>query len=508
MLVTVSRGNKKPGNMTTAWNRRSASTIPVLSLGCCVLGVGYISLIAPESWSFVALISSGVGFLLIALILVTKISGDPMNPLTIIIGMVLFRLVIPAVLRTALDVPLDRLFQGLSDEDWNSGLCLAITGASAFVIGFLLSVPALDRVVIQLYRTADASLAPPRGVLMASGVLAILGFLSLMLFLGTNYSDPWAIIQYGLIRDSSLQQAGTARFGWSAMALISYASILASSELGCNRRIRWWLALSPSIGALVVLSAFGGRVNAMMPLVLAGYVIWRASSRVRISKVVWLAVILVALGTLYASAVRNFRSGGGVQGIQSLISVSALASDLNASVWQEVSMLQIYGWATHLSERFSPDSVIQLTAGIPGQILLGYAAVRPGARIVQHLFPSAQHPWAYHTGLVVDIYLTNGLLASMLGAVLLGIVLGSIYRQSSHFRHSVGALIVSASLTWSAIWIYFESVDGLLNGPLMLLASLILTSVICQLFRVNNSQSQWRPSIRRSNANTTRNYVN
>ncbi|SOD02910.1 hypothetical protein SAMN05216486_10631, partial [bacterium JGI 053] len=270
-------------------------------------------------------------------------------------------------------------------------------------------------------------------------------------------------IASGMIRKGA-RVGGTSRYSFLAGGLVTYGSLVASSYLLRVRRSPWPVALLPAFAATAVMSMFGGRVNALAPLAYAAFTLWYRADRrhLRTSRLLLTALACSVGFGLYSIFIAYYRSGLGLKAAGVVLSVKGIGTYLSKTLWYEAGILHPYTVATAFPPGVLEGQSLPLTLGFVGSVL-GIDGVRPGEFMVEAILGRTRlRAWGWHSGIIIDLYMNYGLFATVLGGILFGMLLRTVY---SGFRHSSGPVSTCfyVMLLWHFIWMYYEHTAAAMN---------------------------------------------
>lgn len=400
---------------------------------------------------------------------------DWLNPVFLLAATALLRIAVPAVLVAGWGVPVHFHIFGLHAREWHQGRMLALMGLSAICLGWLL----LPGTTALLGRTAAASLhrrfrVDPRTVAIA-GTCVLAGVAAMVLFFRANFASSAEALESGVIRRSQ-RVAGTSHYAMLGALMLTYGSLLSSAYLLLVRRARWLPALLPVLGVMVVLSGFGGRVQAITPLAFACICLWYRADRSRLGYGRVLAALLavVALFAAYSVFLSFYRTGLGIEAARYAFTSAGLSRYRSATLWYEAGALHNYALAAHFAPGVLHGGSVPLVTGLWGTIF-GLDGVRPGRFLVTATIGAiGKRAWEFHSGVIVDLYLNFGVTAVVVGCVLFGMLLHTCYRGMLAYRHSPVVLAFYSVLLWRLFWMFYEHTIGALDIVLVIFPVMML----------------------------------
>ena len=116
-----------------------------------------------------------------------------------------------------------------------------------------------------------------------------------------------------------------------------------------------------------------------------------------------MAFALALVVFAYAAFVPQYRGGGGVAALPSVLTGSGLSDYAQFTVQTELGALHPYALADRLGAGSMNGATYRGVFGAPGH-LVGLDGERPGNVLVQRLGPgNYRSDWGFQTGLVIDI---------------------------------------------------------------------------------------------------------
>jgi multisubunit Na+/H+ antiporter MnhG subunit len=460
--------------------RSSPAALAAACLAVGTIGYGYLR----------GAHAGGTAFVAVALVLScvvalwsVRIYSDWLNPLALFIAIAMLRLGMPAgMLRFSEPLALFHWLP-ITRAHWDTGSVLAWLSVVAVIAGWILAPIQVRTAAARGASWMSRNWIFDRRHALAAGVSVGVGTLLLIYFLLANYGSVTAPLTSGVIRDRFSRVAGTSRYNFLGMGLLTYGSLILTAYFAVTRRKHWAIALSPALMAMLLLTPFGGRMVAVGPLVCAGIVLWYREER---RQVVFRRAAVVFGGAMltlvaFSSFVLSYRKGGGLGAASDALSTVGLKLYVDYAIWYEAGALLPYAVASYMPEGVLKGATVPTFGGIVG-FLLGLSGTRPGAYMVERYVPPGGGGWGFHSGLPVDFYVNFGLAATVLASLCFGILFRCAYSSLEAQPQSAGVIAWHALLMWQLIWVYYEYVsilpDIFFIGGTFLCAVFVLSRVI------------------------------
>ena len=404
-------------------------------------------------WVFFPMAVSAIAMAL----LVSVRTRDLMHPMTILLILIILRIGLPTVLVLISEEPEEFYWLSPAFAYWFRGLALALVGVLCMILGWeLASSSRLAKLHARGRRLAGSAILDRRSLLLAV-VAMLLGAGLVAVFLRLNYLDPSEAIGSGIIRSAEFRTEGTSRYSFAGSHLLIYGATLVTTYLLVTRKARGWAGLVPVLLAAALMTMFGGRVGAVTPLAYGLIVAWYSVSRPHIRPSSLLrTLVLGSLAAYYAAFVVAYRGGGVEKGLTAL-HFENFSSYLNFSAWYEFGFLHPFALAAYFGPSSLPTPIYPAVGGFVTEIFLGMEATRPGLYLVDSL-TGISNAWGIHTGFLVDVFMSSGMIPMVVAAFLFGRVLRSAYETVRAGRSSAFVVGTYAIFLWNSIWVFFESI--------------------------------------------------
>jgi oligosaccharide repeat unit polymerase len=403
-------------------------------------------------------------FLLLSVKRALATSGDRFNPLVLLTVSAMLRFGIPALLLLVVEPPRHLAYLGLSSDDWKAGLSLSVCAATAVALGWWCCPSSGIRLGDRLARRSVHLNWLDQRAAVLSGVAFLLGLALTAIFYSANYSDPLGAVIEGIVRDADTRVAGTSRYYFLGALLLVYGGAFLAAYLFAKGRARGKVGFVPGVVAALVLIPTGGRVNALMPLAIAGLLYYyrnRSHLRRRNSRKLLLWGIAALMVVAFAAFIPAYRSGGGVGAGADVVSASGLKSYVEYSVWQEFGTLPIFSLASQFPGGTMSNAGYTAVLGIVGEAT-GITPVKSGQFLASAVVPG-EASFGYHTGLFLDIYLNSSLLLAFLSCMILGVALRIAYRLIRTEQRTPVMVLLYAVTFWEFLWVFYESIGNLFS---------------------------------------------
>ncbi|MFL5538542.1 MAG: hypothetical protein ACJ8J0_06090 [Longimicrobiaceae bacterium] len=410
------------------------------------------------------MVVTGLAALVAAAASTLRAERDWFNPLLLLVVTWMLRIGAPALyVRFVGPPPVFATLFHLSPRQWDQGFALALVGLVSIALGWMLLPRATARLGRSFAAALERTFVVDARTLVVGLLFLALGVGFIVIFLRLNYSSSTDAISNGMIRRGA-RVGGTSRYSFIASGLITFGSLAACSWLLLVRRTGWALALLPAVAATLVMSIFGGRVVALTPLAYACFALWYRSDRrhIRAGRVLLVALLGGVAFALYSIFIAFYRTGVGLKAAGMVMSTAGIDRYLAGPLWYEAGMLHPYTVAISFPPGVLHGASLPLTLGL-GATLLKLDGVRPGQFMVEAILGRTQlRTWGWHSGLVIDAYMNYGLFAAILGGVLFGLLLRTVY---SGFRARPGPVSTCfyVMLLWHFIWMYYEHTAATMN---------------------------------------------
>ena len=404
---------------------------------------------------------AGIAFLIVSTVREVRRRGDLLSPLVIVVVSAGLRLGMPALALWFQGPPEMLNWTGIGDDDWWGGGELAVGGLCAVAIGWL-SLPQWASAWSAARVGRWRSMVEIDHQTFSVAVVAMgLGIALLIVFLVLNYGDPVTPIVRGIIRLRELRQAGTSRYNLVGKALLVLSSVLMSAYLLHVRRAHWAVGLAPGVGAMLLLSPFGQRIGALGPACMCLMLLWYRQDAWRRAarRIAMVAPFVVLFLAIYFIFVGTYRGGVGVERAGGSLLRDGILEYSDVLVWSEFGTLMPFA----LAASFDPAAIgTDVLRTIGGEVLEPFtgAGVRPGVFLIEQRGLSADYVWGIHSGLIIDMYLGVGWVGVVVGGIVFGMAVHLLYEAFFPYRRTGGVAVVYGLLTWSLVWVFYESVAG------------------------------------------------
>lgn len=431
-----------------------------------------------------AMIATGLAGVGLAAVLSLRAERDWFNPLLLIFAAWLLRIGVPALWVAFAGPPPEFLtIFRVPARAWGQGLALALVGMTAVALGWL-ALPLATACAGRSFAGALGRTFRMDGRTLWTGLLFMaLGLAAIVIFLRINYASSADAITTGMIRRGGSRVEGTSRYSFLATSLTTYGSVAAVSYLLLVRRARWWVGMLPALAATLVMSIFGGRVLALTPTVYAGLLLWYRGDRSRIGfgRVALAGVLAVVGAAAYSMFIAYYRAGLGLRAAERVLSMDGITFYASKVLWYEGGILHPYAVATAFPPGVLEGQSTPLTLGFVGT-LAGIEGIRPGQWMVEALVGRTQdRVWGWHSGLVIDLYMNYGLLAVVLGGILFGLLLRTVYAGFRAHRANAVVACFYVMLLWHFFWVYYEHTAAAMNPVFIHLPFTVLALAGAQL---------------------------
>ena len=419
-----------------------------------VLGFGFFEGLEALELPFLAL---GSVVLVGVMIGSVRQSRDYLNPLLVLVASAFVRLGLPAVLSLWYEPPTNLVWFNLPSVYWQQGRALALMAVLAVTVGWLLVPRGAFASSERAFQRIGAIVRIDQRSAILASICVVVGVLFALIYLRLNFSSAFDAVAEGSIRKNPSYVSGTSRYSFLAYWLLNSGAAILSCYLISVRNKPWWIGLAPGFVVLLVLSPFGQRVGAMTALIYGLLLLWYRGNvaAVRLYKVGLVLLIVLPLLMIYIGFILYYRGAGIASGLE-LFSTNGLRDYIEYTVWVELGTLHPFVMATVFPPGVLHGQTYPLI-GLYVSDLFGIDGVRPGAFMVEQLISPAGG-WGYHTGLVIDVYMNTGLLASVVAGIVFGAVLRLIYVAFMAQRRSAGAALCYVVFSWNLFWIFYESI--------------------------------------------------
>lgn len=379
---------------------------------------------------------------------------DLFNPISLMLWMAFVRFSLPAFLVILGLISPAYIFEtiGVPEQAWHLGHVLALTGLLGVMVGwFLIPVGVCHERRLRFDFMAGTWFPALCGML--------LGFLSLLLFVGGNVGITGAITG-GEIRGAAIQE-GTGKYFYFAF-ILSASSVLLCGYLLARKRMPRWIALSPVVATLLCYVILGGRARAMTPVVSALLLVWYAKQEedgrnLKFSRRIYLWVLVLGLYSIwFAHFVDLYRGGLGLAAFSQSLSASGLGAYLLQMIFWDLGHLHGLAGAIAVGGGVLKGVTFIGSLSWPFTEVLKLPGKSTGIFIVQTLLNSPNVTWGLLPSLIGDAYVNFGILGMAIVSVLFGYLLKKLYAMFR--RGSLHSVIYVLAVVYS-LRIFFESID-------------------------------------------------
>lgn len=420
--------------------------IPWLSMTSCILAILMFS-----GLMWMAMIFFPLAYVTLLLVIATTSRSwmDWLNPIILIIGIGFVRFSLPGILLLVTH-PEIHIFQmmHLESDDLILAHALALFGLLCVVIGWFIRVKFANVIIRQIFTSLN--LHSSEGVYYAAIIGMIIGFSSLLLFIGNNVNIVEVIFS-GEFRATKIHE-GSGKFFRLSLVLIASSVVL--SDYAIRRKYIWWKALFPIFAATISFWVLGGRVRAFVPFAAGLLLLWYQKGNFRVSaKCVWIAAVILL--PVFSFAGQLYRGGGGIEGIRQVVSIPALLEYIKWAIWVDWGQLHSLAGATAI-EPGTLGGRTFLTLLWPLSDILNLPAKSAGVFITQTLSDVGDRKWGFHATLIGDAYLNFGIIGVFLVMTIFGMGLNALYTEMR--RGLVNNAIYGLVIVYN-IRIFFESIE-------------------------------------------------
>lgn len=426
-----------------------------------------------------------------AVLMTIRMWSDWINPLSIIlfIGFIRFSLPGLLLLRIKPNIPIFQVMS-LRMDDLFLGHVLAVVGLLGVVIGWFLPARLPKAIFRQIFVRLKTHLYG--GVRHTAILGMLLGFIALVLFVRLNANVPIIeVIHTGKFRGIEIQE-GTGKYFYLSLLLIA-SSVVFSAYLA-NKKYSWWVALLPTIIAMIAFWVLGGRARAFTPFVAGLVLLWyrkgnppKLTLRLALS---WTLIIVML--TVFLLAGQLYRGGYGINGIKGALSISALFEYVKWAVWVDLGHLHslagavaigpgVLGGRTFFALLWPLTEILHL----PGK--------SAGVFIAQTLVGFSKRKWGFHATLIGDAYLNFGLIGVFLVTTIFGMILKTLYVE---FRSGLINNVFYALILVYSTRVFFESIEKYGEMLMVLTYVLLIINLGQSLFRISSGM-EWANRLQR-----------
>jgi len=414
-------------------------------------------------------------------------SGDPLNPLTVLIAVSLARFGLQALLiwiNPTPDVDLYRAMR-LTATDWQFGLALALLGTLSVVAGWLLignRIPRREKSHLQVSPESRI----PAVVTMMLGAVALVFFVARNATLGD-------VVTQGTFRSTQIQ-VGTGPLFYLGLLLVPGSIVLSAHLLGRHRSVLF--AISPTIFVFACFFVLGGRVRAIVAVLAALLLVWhtRRGSNQRPRApwkrlVLWVTITLPMLVVL-ANVGSLYRGGEGLAAFGE--SIATTDEYLEGAFFVDIGHLHSLAGAT----KFGPGELHGITfLGVmswPLSEIIKVPGRSSGVFIIDELVGRAERPYGLHATLMGDAYLNFGIAGVFPICAALGASMRVLHQR---FRHGQISTPMYALMYLSALRLFAESIDKWGESLFLILSTYLLFRLSALMFRSPSTRT-WSPGLR------------
>lgn len=410
---------------------------------------------------------------------------DLLSPIIIIEIAIVVRLILPGVMLESSDPHLQIGFFSASLEYWHMGRNLALLSACLVMSGWFFMGMYAPPVKNNILPAKKLNLIPVYEY-NAAVLFYIVGLALMILWLTLTYSNPFNAIFSGNIRDRNIRVDGVSRYVVLGSLFLHSSCLMLQAFALCFLKKKSLYVILPGIFVLIFMAPFGGRVNALAPLIL-GLVglYYYHRNEVTTRKIILYIFIIASFVGVFSMVVQNFR-GSSSEDID-LFSSDGLWRYLEFSIWNEISMLHPYVIASMMEPGIIVGDTYKSIGGYVFQ-LFSLSGEAVGTYMVEMLMGSFSGvSWGIHTGLFVDVYMNSGLYWSIFASILYGVAMriGYIIFETNNKKNYNGILYYPIFL-WGCFWVYFESITFL--GSFFNTLIIIFAIKVVGVFVVNENR--------------------
>ncbi len=422
--------------------------------------------------------------LLIALLMTSRSWSDWINPLSLIIFVGFIRFSLPGLLSLLgieSDIVMFQLMQ-LSRNDWLLGHVLALMGLLGVVIGWFLPMRPLRTIFHQLFPFLKS---PVYGGVCYSAILGmLLGFIALLLFVGSN-APILEVIYTGEFRGTEIQE-GTGKYFYLGLMLIS-SSVVFSAYLA-NKGRTWWIVLIPVMVAMTLYWVLGGRARALTPLGAGLLLLWYRRNNLKVStKIALSGILVIGLLIVFLAAGQLYRGGLGARGIVEALSISTFIDYIKYTVWVDIGQLHSLAGATKLGAGVLEGRTF-LALLWPLSEILSLPGKSAGIFITQTLVGFGERKWGFHATLIGDAYLNFGLIGVFIVTTIFGMIFKMLYAE---FRGGSISNAFYALFVVYGIRVFFESIEKYGEALVVLCFAFLVAKLGQTVFQIS-SERGWK----------------
>jgi oligosaccharide repeat unit polymerase len=419
--------------------------LPLIALGMVIAPV-------PDVWAHTFFACMVYPVLVWGVLLHATRWADPLNPLTLLVGIGFLKFTLPLLVLIAVgsrhsSFDFYRKLGVMDEELIYRAHTLVMVGMCALLLGWsVASIRALKNRVE--FPVMDLSV-----VVRAAG-LFVIGAAALFLFIGSNASSD--VLASGDFRSTQIT-AGTGKYFFLSFVLIS-GSVVLTSLLLERRRLPVVFAFLPVVIALAFFFVTGGRTRSLTP-VMAGVIAFfyvRLDRKLNLKTIVGAALLFTCILAFYYLGY-VFRGGAGV----SILTSGTAGSDRSFGDY-------VVGFfAAELGQLSSIAGAIHVGGGVIGgksftsllfplDKLLDLPGRSCGVFLVQKLQDLPPGSGAVHSTLIGDGYLNFGFTGMIVVMFIAGLAMQLFYRL---FRLGGIHVSVLAVATVYAVRVFGEEIN-------------------------------------------------
>jgi hypothetical protein len=442
--------------------------------------LGLFALWSEQSYLLPYFFAAGYTAALYAFVRAVRVWRDLFNPVCLVLAIGFVRFSCPGFLvLTGSETPGEiGLFQQmrLSEQDWQWGHGLALTGLLAVVLGWIL-VP--GRAVKNNWLNFHLAGA----VKYAALASMVIGAAALFLFVRSNASLD--VITSGEFRGTTIQ-VGTGKYFRLSHMLMAGSVLLSGYLLTRNRK---WISLIPVVVSVLLFGVLGGRGRAVTPLAAGLLLLWYVSREQRGWKKfafkpmyallapvsIFCTVWILYVGGLY-------RGGLGIRAFAESLSLSGLWQYVEWSIFTELGQLHSLAGAFAIGPGVLAGQTFIGNLSWPLEKFFPLPGRSSGVFIVETLVGfTGETKWGFHASLIGDAYLNFGLGGVGIVMVLFGISLKLLYVK---FREGILQAPVYTLALLHGLQIFLASIEvwqQTLTVMVFMLFIILLSRTIFQL---------------------------
>lgn len=450
----------------------------------CVLGLAILSGMV---WIMTVFFLVAYIALLLAILITYRSLQDWLNPLSLILIVGFVRFSIPGLLSLFGIEPNVPIYQimSLSTEDWLLGHTLALVGFSGVIIGwfFPLRHKALFHRLFMSLKIGSL-----RSVKYTAFLGMLLGLAALLLFVEGNASFA-EMIRTGEFRGIEIRE-GTGKYFYLSLILIASSVVLSAYLVSLKRA--WWIALLPTVVAMILFWVLGGRARALTPVSAGLLLLWyqrHQKNNLKTSmKAILIMALIIALLIVFLNAGQLYRGGLGLKGILQALSISALLNYVRWAVWTDLGQLHSLAGAVEIGPGVLGGRTF-LALLWPLSEIFNLPGRSAGIFLAERLVGLGERKWGFHATLIGDAYLNFGLIGVFIVTTVFGLILKTFYAEFR--RGSINVAFYALTMIYS-IRVFFESIEKYGEALTVLSFALFIVKFGQTLFKISRARERKR----------------